>query len=86
MSVCNNRHDVLMISMYLSNIAILNIHDVDYMCVISGISKSEATNLKKSEKWNIIKQKHFLWYIKMGKEIITFGDILPLKKVYFMKM
>ena len=50
MSVCNNRHDVLMISMYLSNIAILNIHDVDYMCVISGISKSEATSLKKNVK------------------------------------
>ena len=32
-------HDVLMISMTLSNITILNIHSADYCCIISGISK-----------------------------------------------
>ena len=31
--------------MNLSNIAIPNIHGVDYRCIISGISKSEAVNL-----------------------------------------
>ena len=31
--------------MNLSDIAILNIKSGDYLCVISGISKSEAINL-----------------------------------------
>ena len=34
-----------MISMDLSNIAILNIKDSDYRCIISGIRKSEAIKL-----------------------------------------
>ena len=38
-------HDVLMMSMNISNIAILNIHGVDYYCINSGISKSEVVNL-----------------------------------------
>ena len=44
-NVCNRCHDLLMISMNLSDIAILNIKGSDYCCIISGISKSEATNL-----------------------------------------
>ena len=32
-------------SMNLSDIAISNIEDSDYRCIISGISKSEAINL-----------------------------------------
>ena len=43
--VCNGCHDVLMISMNLSNIAILKVHGVDYRCIIIGISKTEATKL-----------------------------------------
>ena len=43
-SVCNCCHDLLMMSMNLNNIAILNIHGVDYRFVINGISKSEAIN------------------------------------------
>ena len=43
--VCNGCRDVLMMSMNLSNIAILNIKGADYCCIISGISKSEAINL-----------------------------------------
>ena len=42
-----------MMSIYLSNTAILNIHGVDYFCIINGISKSESTSLLnnvKSEK------------------------------------
>ena len=31
--------------MNLSNIALLNIKDSDYCCIISGISKNEAINL-----------------------------------------
>ena len=43
--VCNGCQDVLMMSMYLRNTAILNIHRVDYFCIINGISKSESTSL-----------------------------------------
>ena len=34
-----------MVSINLSDIAILNIHNADYCCIISGISKSGAINL-----------------------------------------
>ena len=44
-NVCSGCHDLLMISMNLSDIAILNIKSADYCCIISGISKSEAINL-----------------------------------------
>ena len=40
--VFNGCLDVLMMSMNLSDIAILNINGADYCCIISGISKSEA--------------------------------------------
>ena len=43
-NVCNRCHDLLM-SMNLSDIAILNIKGSGYCCIISGISKSETTNL-----------------------------------------
>ena len=43
--VCNNCHDSLMISMNLSNIAIINIKGSDYCYIISGISKIEAIKL-----------------------------------------
>ena len=42
---CNNCHDLLMISINLSNIAIINIKGSDYCYIISGISKSEAIKL-----------------------------------------
>ena len=38
-------HDLLMISMNLSDIAISNIQGSDYCCIISLISKNEAANL-----------------------------------------
>ena len=47
-NVCNRCHDLLMISMNLSDIAILNIKDSDYRCIISLISKNEAINLIKN--------------------------------------
>ena len=43
--VCNRRHDLLMMSMNLTDIAILNIKGSDYCCIVTGISKSEAINL-----------------------------------------
>ena len=44
-NVCNRCHDLLIMSMNLSDIAILNIKDSDYRCIISLISKNEAINL-----------------------------------------
>ena len=42
---CNRYHDLLMISMNLSDITILNSKSAVYHCIISRISKSEAINL-----------------------------------------
>ena len=44
-NVCNICHDLLMMSMNLTNIAVLNIKNSDYRCIISLISKNEAINL-----------------------------------------
>ena len=37
--VCNGCHDGLMMSMYLSDIAILNIHGVEYCCITNEVKK-----------------------------------------------
>ena len=44
-NVCNRCHDLIMMSMNLSNIAILNVKGSDYHCIISLIRKNEAINL-----------------------------------------
>ena len=44
-NVCNRCHDLLKMSINLTDIAILNIKGSDYYCIISGISKSESINL-----------------------------------------
>ena len=44
-NVCNTSHDLLNMSMDLSDIAILNIEGSDYCCVISRITKNEAIRL-----------------------------------------
>ena len=44
-NVCNRYHDLLMISINLSDIAILNIKGADYCCIIRLISQNEAINL-----------------------------------------
>ena len=40
-NVCNRCHDLLMMSINLSDIATLNIKSSDYCCIISLISESE---------------------------------------------
>ena len=45
LNASNRCHDLLMMSMNLSNIAILNIKSANYCCIISGISKNEVTRL-----------------------------------------
>ena len=44
-NICNRCHDLLMMSINLSNIVILNIKGPDYPRYISLISKNEAINL-----------------------------------------
>ena len=39
---CNRCHNLLMMSMNLSDIYILNIKNANYCCIINGITKSEA--------------------------------------------
>ena len=47
-SVVNSCHDLTMLSVNISDIAIITIKDVDYCCIIHNISKSEAINLLKN--------------------------------------
>ena len=44
-NVCNRCHELLMVSMNLSDIAILNIKGSDFCCIIGLIRKNETTNL-----------------------------------------
>ena len=44
-NLTNRCHDLLMMSVNLSDIAILNIEDSDYYCIISLINKSEAIDV-----------------------------------------
>ena len=41
-NVCKRCHDLIMMSINVSDIAILNIRDTDYRCIISLISKNEV--------------------------------------------
>ena len=45
---CNGCHNLTMLSVSISNIAIITVKDVDYRCIIYNISKSEAINLLKN--------------------------------------
>ena len=69
LDVCNRCHDLLMMSMNLSNIAILNIKGADYRCIISGIIKSEAINLM--QNINLTKKAT---HKKTKKIIITYRN------------
>ena len=77
--VRNRCYDSLMMSINLSDIAILNIKGSDYRCMISQISKNKALKLIQNadltEKPNIIKHKNLFSYTKMGEAILTFGNI-----------
>ena len=78
-NVCNECHDLSMMSTYLNDIAILNIEGSDYWCIISRISKSEAINLMQNtnltEKKGWIIKHNLLSHIRMGKELLMVGDI-----------
>ena len=76
-SVCNRCHDLLM-SMNLSDIK-----SADYCYIISGISKNEAINSMQNADLTEKKVKNLLSCIKMGTEILTFGDIEIEKKIFY---
>ena len=73
--------------MNLSVIAILYIKGSDYYFIISLISKNGyKLNAKcwfDQKSPNIIKYKNLLPYIKMGREILTFGDIEIEKNKFY---
>ena len=70
MSVCNVYHDLLIISTNLDDITILSINGIDFQCIISGISKSEAVkelqNVDFSEKRWTLKIMKFSTVHKYG--------------------
>ena len=43
--VFNDCHDLIMLSVNISDIATITVKNVDYHCIIYNISKSEAVNL-----------------------------------------
>ena len=47
-SVCNGCHDLTMLSVDISNIAIITIKYDDYTCIINNISISESINSLKN--------------------------------------
>ena len=44
--VCYGCHDVLTMPKNFIDITILNIHGIDYCCIINGLSKREAMKMK----------------------------------------
>ena len=56
-----------MMSINLSNIAILNIHNANYCCIISGICKNEAINLMQNIDFTAKKSPIFLENVNIEK-------------------
>ena len=48
-NTCSRYHDLLIMSMNLSDIAFLNIKGSDYHCIVNLISKNEAINLMQDD-------------------------------------
>ena len=76
-NVCNGCHDLSVMYMNLSDLAISNFKAADYLCVINRISKSEAINLMQNvdltEESRI--ENKIYYHIKMDTEMLIFGDI-----------
>ena len=62
-NVWNRCHDLLMMLMNLSDIAILNFNGPDYCCIISIISKNETINLMQ----NVLKYNKLYITFLLGK-------------------
>ena len=78
-NVCNRCHDLLIMSMNLSNVAVLNMKASYCHCIISSIIKNETINLMQNvdltEKMEHYKTNILFSYIKMVKETARFGNI-----------
>ena len=59
---CNRFYDSLMISINLSDIAILKYKGSDYCCIISLISKNKAINLLQNADLTELKLEHYQLY------------------------
>ena len=87
-NVCNRWHDLLIMSMNFTDIAILNIKGSDFCCIISWISKNDAINLmqnadlaEKVEYYKLKKcRKKLKVYTKMENIITTFGVLKSKNK------
>ena len=53
MSAMGVHDDALMMSLNVTDIAVLNIDSVNYYCIFNGISKSEGVNLLQNTDWNV---------------------------------
>ena len=69
-----------MMSMNLSDIAILNIKGSSHRCIISRISKNETINIMENTNLTEKKHKNLLSHVKLSKEILTFRNIEIKKK------
>ena len=47
-SVCNGCHDLTILYLNISDIAVITVKNVDYCCIIHNISRSETTNVLKN--------------------------------------
>ena len=78
LNVCIRCHDLLMMSINLSGIAILDIERFDYCWITNLISENEGINVMQSadltKKSGIQNIKILFSYIKVGEEILTFGN------------
>ena len=72
--VCNRCHDLLMMFMKISNIAILTIKNTDYQCIINAINKNEA--IKSLQNIDLTENYGILYYIKNRFDIINLLEIL----------
>ena len=65
----------MIMSTNFNNIAILNIRGVDYRCIFSKISQSDAISLlENADLSKIVERYQILRFSTMHKQIITFGD------------
>ena len=73
--VCNGCHDLTMLSVKISNIAIITVKNIDYRCIIFNISKSEAINLLKN---SVLENPGHIW-----KNIVLNFSLFKTIFVYF---
>ena len=72
-------HDILMMSINLNDIAILSINGADYCYLLRELAKMTLQMYCNMVTWQKkiidIKINKFITTCKMGKEIVTFGNI-----------